>query len=61
MDPNAKWQEVLQALAAKDYSDALWHAEELEEWIGKGGFLPDNVNADVVLAVKLFAAPRAIF
>ena len=40
MDPNATWQQLLDALEASDWDTAGEFAEELLTWLLKGGFPP---------------------
>jgi len=42
MDPNATWKLCNEALEAFDYETALEAAENLSEWISKGGFPPTD-------------------
>ncbi len=40
MDPQAAWNELLEAIAVEDLFAAELRAEALIEWLDKGGFAP---------------------
>ena len=40
MDPNQTYRDLLAAMTAGDFDQALIHAETLEQWIKHGGFAP---------------------
>ena len=42
MDPNACFSDLLDAVACGEVSDARDAAENLTEWLRKGGFYPGN-------------------
>ena len=48
MDPNTTYQQLLACLATDQHIDALFLTEELQEWAGKGGFLPECVNVQLL-------------
>lgn len=50
MDINVAWNELVEFLENRQYLDAYWHLDNVMEWIGKGGFLPDNVSPDKLYA-----------
>lgn len=41
MDPNANLRDINAALHDGDYATARERADDLSEWLGKGGFTPD--------------------
>jgi hypothetical protein len=51
MDPNATVRDLRSALEAGDLDAAKEAAENLRAWIRKGGFLPDGMTRDSVLAL----------
>ena len=49
MDPNALLDEIQKLCVAGDESDFMslvWRVAELDEWLRKGGFLPDRWAAN---------------
>ena len=53
MDPNQTWSDLSQAVKKNDWQHATELAEDLAEWIGKGGFPPTitgNAAFDRVVA-----------
>lgn len=40
MDPQVTWDQLLEAIAGKDLEAAEIHAENLTQWLTKGGFAP---------------------
>ena len=40
MDPDACFSMILDCVAAEDWAGAAQHAEDLREWLRKGGFPP---------------------
>lgn len=44
MDPNACWKRLCDALREGDTEEAANAAEDLAEWIKKGGFLPEALQ-----------------
>ncbi len=42
MDPQAAWNEMLEAVIQRDWDDALERAEGLLEWMRNGGFPPQT-------------------
>lgn len=50
MDPEITWRYVLASLLDKDYWYALFHLEELQEHIGQGNELPNNIPPAHLLA-----------
>lgn len=44
MDPQACYDELLDALNEKRHDEALDHIDDLREWVRKGGFLPKHIN-----------------
>lgn len=44
MDPQVTWDQLLEAIARKDLEAAEIHAENLAEWLNKGGFAPQVFN-----------------
>lgn len=42
MDPQAAWNEMLDALVQRDWDQAFERAEALLEWMRKGGFPPQT-------------------
>jgi hypothetical protein len=45
MNPQACFQLFLQSIADRDTESACEHFDNLREWIGKGGFPPDDVRS----------------
>lgn len=43
MDPQAAWNEMLDAIAANDLFEAELRAEELIRWLDRGGFAPQTL------------------
>ena len=43
MDPEITWRDAIDTLCQGEYYDSLFHLEELQEWLGKGGFRPEAV------------------
>lgn len=43
MDPHATWHEMLNAMIDGDYANASEHADNLCNWIEKGGFFEMKV------------------
>jgi hypothetical protein len=41
MDPNACWQNILEAFANGDREAAIEGLRDLADWLGGGGFMPD--------------------
>ncbi len=48
MDPTTTWQQLLACLENDQHIDALFLTEELQEWAGKGGFLPECINLQLL-------------
>jgi hypothetical protein len=44
MDPETCWNELRDAIANGQYGDASHHAENLREWIARGGFVPEAIT-----------------
>lgn len=42
MDPQATWNEMLEAFALQDWDQAVERAEALLDWMKKGGFPPQT-------------------
>ncbi len=42
MDPQAAWNEMLEAVATKDLIEAEIRAEALLNWLKRGGFAPQT-------------------
>jgi hypothetical protein len=40
MDPDACFSMILECIADEEWMDAAHHAEDLREWMTKGGFPP---------------------
>jgi hypothetical protein len=68
MDPQAAWDELVQAYDAGDWCSVLDLAEGLEHWLSHGGFPPktqpglnmdERWNREVALAACRLAAERA--
>ncbi len=43
MDPIATWNSILDALRSGAIDDAVYAADDLAEWLRKGGYRPDDV------------------
>lgn len=41
MDPNATWENLLEALTEGDWHEAFESAEALLDWLDRGGFPPE--------------------
>ena len=50
MDPDACYKEMNEALRSGDLLTARIRAEDLKNWIDRGGFFPKNATADGVIA-----------
>lgn len=46
MDPNAAFDLLTAAIKNGDAEEAKEHAENLAEWVGRGGYLPDALNPE---------------
>ncbi len=46
MDPQATWNELLESYNSKQFEEALAAAENLNQWLQRGGF-PPTVTAQV--------------
>ena len=44
MDPQAAWNEMLEAVATNDFHEAELRAEALLDWLSRGGFAPQTVS-----------------
>ena len=44
MDPQAAWNEMLEAVAGNDLFEAELRAEALIDWLDRGGFAPQTVS-----------------
>ena len=44
MDPQATWNEMLDAIAESNMLDAELRAEALLDWIDRGGFVPQTLT-----------------
>lgn len=44
MDPQAAWNNLLDAYEAHDWESACEAAEALRQWIGRGGFPPKTLD-----------------
>lgn len=44
MDPQAAWNEMLEAIAANDLLEAEIRAEGLLRWLDRGGFAPQTLS-----------------
>lgn len=44
MDPRQTLIDLLEAIAARDHDGARWALEEIEEWLRKGGFMPEQIH-----------------
>ena len=44
MDPQAAWNEMLEAIFNRDWEIALERSGALLEWMGKGGFPPQTTR-----------------
>lgn len=44
MDPQAAWNEMLEAIASDDFDEAELHAEALVDWLSRDGFPPQTVS-----------------
>ena len=44
MDPQAAWNEMLEAVATNDFNEAELRAEALLDWLSRGGFAPQTVS-----------------
>ncbi len=44
MDPQAAWDEMLEAVSHRDWEQALERSGALLEWMGKGGFPPQTAG-----------------
>jgi hypothetical protein len=47
MDPEAAWNEMLDAIAETNLADAKLCAESLLNWIERGGFVPQTVKQSI--------------
>ena len=45
MDPNACFQRIMDAIADNDRAEAQEAAEDLHEWLRKGGFPPNQIGS----------------
>lgn len=52
MDPALDWQAMLLSLANRNYWNAMFLLEQLEEWIGQGAPMPPYITREVVEAIK---------
>lgn len=43
MDPLSTWKAICDAFADGRVEDALWHMDDLQNWLKRGGFRPDGV------------------
>jgi len=44
MDPQASWNEMLEAISANDMFEAGLRAEGLMDWLDRGGFPPQPLS-----------------
>lgn len=44
MDPQAAWNEMLEAIAIKDFFEAELRADALLDWLDREGFPPQTVS-----------------
>ena len=44
MDPQVAWNEMLEAIAIKDFFEAELRAEALIDWLDQSGFAPQTVS-----------------
>lgn len=44
MDPQAAWEEMLEAISASDFFEAELRADALMEWLRKDGFPPQTLT-----------------
>ena len=47
MDPEVAWNEMLDAIAADNLSEAEASADSLLGWIERGGFVPQTVKRSI--------------
>jgi len=47
MDPDAAWNEMLEAIAEDNLADAKLCAESLLNWLERGGFVPQTVKRSI--------------
>jgi hypothetical protein len=52
MDPQATWNELLESYSRKQFEEALAAAENLHQWLQRGGF-PPTVTAQVSVGDEL--------
>jgi len=65
MDPKATYLEIFNAMMEKRYADAYYSAENLKNWLGRGGFYPqfytpvevDNYLNNVLRRTEVYAKP----
>lgn len=58
MDPKDTWKAICNAFADGRVEDALWHMDDLQNWLKRGGFRPDGVPflEDVIASWKFLEA-----
>lgn len=54
MDPDATFRELLEAIVADDQVEILDRADDLNDWMAKGGFAPSLNTAKNREALMLF-------
>ena len=56
MDPNACWERFIQHVHDGEMSEALHAICDLEEWIDRGGFLPNGVAVETIRKIRAYFA-----
>ncbi len=53
MDPDAAWKALIECLENDNHWDALFHCDELIEWVHMGGFMPDKLSLKMLTSLSI--------